>query len=130
MLDLNMMPTLNHQTWLKQKKFLSFLSGMMTGQTGHCSWPGVFLQWRGNWRSGRCLTRLWWLLQSNPFDPFWSKFAICVWSKWSKKRCLVISWSKDKTARSFTKISILAGNCLENFGLVFEFGSKCELFCH
>ena len=34
MLDLNMIPTLNHQRWLKQKKFLSFLSGMMTGQNG------------------------------------------------------------------------------------------------
>ena len=34
MLDLNMMPTLNQQRWLKQRKVLLFLSGMMTGQNG------------------------------------------------------------------------------------------------
>ena len=34
MLGLNMMPTLNHQRWLKQKRVFLFLSGMMTGQNG------------------------------------------------------------------------------------------------
>ena len=29
-----MMPTLNQQRWLKQRKVLLFLSGMMTGQNG------------------------------------------------------------------------------------------------
>ena len=33
MLGLNMMPTLNHERWLKQKRVL-FLSGVMTGQNG------------------------------------------------------------------------------------------------